>query len=478
MQLQAWCQLDLHVHLLQCLYTHLAVFFFYSQRVLEHQMQLQAWCQMDIRTHIMHRLHTNLIALLFCLHTYDHALVAPQQAGLDLEDSTTASSNSKLRQKRRKTVPKNKSKLRKRSSAVETVDSLYRTLGTDEFRLLIIAPGDKDAPLVCTLEHESFQSNKWYYALSYTWGSPEPPFFMNCNGSDIRITKSLHEALCQMRRAWCHLTVWADAICINQSDNTEKSRQVSRMGDIYSKAGRLFIWLGNPITASASDADVTVDTMEKLQSQFADRTEISRDRGRTIVAVQESMREAGISENEWQKVQDCFLMPWFSRVWVFQEVVSVSKFRGANNILVGYGNRIFPWSTVIHIMSILGPLKSVDPASIRCPVANAMNRNISVEVTVPLVRIHLTNDRITEEDVVKAVANTAIWSGRPNFQFGAFAQQVTIVVDICRVLDPYSNKDQYPQMDLDTEVSYMKGVFLRLFPDGSYPGIPRTLHCQ
>lgn len=40
------------------------------------------------------------------------------------------------------------------------------------------------------------------------------------------------------------LAIWVDAICINQSDEAEKMRQIPMMGDIYSKAAVTYIWLG------------------------------------------------------------------------------------------------------------------------------------------------------------------------------------------------------------------------------------------
>lgn len=38
--------------------------------------------------------------------------------------------------------------------------------------------------------------------------------------------------------------LWIDAICINQSDDDEKSHQVAMMGDIYGKAATGLLWLG------------------------------------------------------------------------------------------------------------------------------------------------------------------------------------------------------------------------------------------
>ncbi|KAL2877194.1 hypothetical protein SGCOL_007590 [Colletotrichum sp. CLE4] len=41
------------------------------------------------------------------------------------------------------------------------------------------------------------------------------------------------------------LSLWVDAVCINQSSNTEKSVQVGMMAELYQKAKYVFVWLGN-----------------------------------------------------------------------------------------------------------------------------------------------------------------------------------------------------------------------------------------
>jgi hypothetical protein len=40
--------------------------------------------------------------------------------------------------------------------------------------------------------------------------------------------------------------LWVDAVCINQQDNREKSRQVAMMGEIYKRASQVLTWLGEP----------------------------------------------------------------------------------------------------------------------------------------------------------------------------------------------------------------------------------------
>jgi Heterokaryon incompatibility protein (HET) len=38
--------------------------------------------------------------------------------------------------------------------------------------------------------------------------------------------------------------IWADAICINQIDTSEKTEQVPLMADIYERAELVLVWLG------------------------------------------------------------------------------------------------------------------------------------------------------------------------------------------------------------------------------------------
>jgi hypothetical protein len=41
--------------------------------------------------------------------------------------------------------------------------------------------------------------------------------------------------------------LWIDALCIDQTNSTERASQVLLMGDIYSSAKRVIVWLGKPI---------------------------------------------------------------------------------------------------------------------------------------------------------------------------------------------------------------------------------------
>lgn len=103
-----------------------------------------------------------------------------------------------------------------------------------------------------------------YAALSYVWGQGENPprhWFM-CRSSSVssswtrlRITPNCWSALWNLIRAQGDLTIWVDAICIDQHNEAEKLDQIPLMGKIFSQADTVFAWLGdgNDETDTAMD---------------------------------------------------------------------------------------------------------------------------------------------------------------------------------------------------------------------------------
>jgi hypothetical protein len=58
------------------------------------------------------------------------------------------------------------------------------------------------------------------------------------------VTASLRDALVRLRLKNGVRVVWADALCIDQSGDEEKSSQVRRMNSIFYRARCVVIWLG------------------------------------------------------------------------------------------------------------------------------------------------------------------------------------------------------------------------------------------
>lgn len=89
-----------------------------------------------------------------------------------------------------------------------------------------------------------------YVAISYVWGDPTLSRSITINGASLPVTESAFDALMSLRRVDAQVTVWIDAICINQLDLDEKPLQVQFMDRIYACAKQTVVWPGLPADRS------------------------------------------------------------------------------------------------------------------------------------------------------------------------------------------------------------------------------------
>ncbi|KAF1995138.1 HET-domain-containing protein, partial [Amniculicola lignicola CBS 123094] len=119
-----------------------------------------------------------------------------------------------------------------------------------QVRLLRILPEaereerGRPKPIQCEIFHAHLHPQTRFTALSYTWGPPgELP--VSINRYVFHVGENLHGALAWLRgHRQPNRYLWIDAICINQRDTAEKSQQVAMMGQIYTSAEDVLIWLG------------------------------------------------------------------------------------------------------------------------------------------------------------------------------------------------------------------------------------------
>jgi hypothetical protein len=95
--------------------------------------------------------------------------------------------------------------------------------------------------------------------------------------------------------------LWVDDLCIDQSNNEEKSWQVAWMGMVYAMADHTIIYLG-------SLTEYSIDFLEALIAEEAVKEEVDKS-----CSLCSDIRDAGI--------EDLLGRPWFTRIWVFQELV-------------------------------------------------------------------------------------------------------------------------------------------------------------
>jgi hypothetical protein len=132
--------------------------------------------------------------------------------------------------------------------------NIYFQLPHGSIRLLEILPDHDDkAHIQCRLLHSSLHECDVpaYEALSYIWGNPSSTHFILIEGQNMTVSQNLHAALLRLRNRIAGRFIWADAICINQSDMSEKSEQVHLMPKIFSCAHRTICWVPLALPDSA-----------------------------------------------------------------------------------------------------------------------------------------------------------------------------------------------------------------------------------
>jgi hypothetical protein len=73
------------------------------------------------------------------------------------------------------------------------------------------------------------------------------------------VRSNVVEMLRYLRRCTAERYLWIDAICINQTDASEKGTQVGMMRDIYAYASRVLVWLG-PQSHATPEPDILYGT--------------------------------------------------------------------------------------------------------------------------------------------------------------------------------------------------------------------------
>ncbi|KAF2794224.1 hypothetical protein K505DRAFT_205155, partial [Melanomma pulvis-pyrius CBS 109.77] len=95
----------------------------------------------------------------------------------------------------------------------------------------------------CRILHTSLDEDPSFSALSYVWGSADDTTIVLVDKRPFRVTRNLFDALIGLRETET-ITIWIDAICINQQDKKEKCIQVKMTRSIYKRAANVIFWLG------------------------------------------------------------------------------------------------------------------------------------------------------------------------------------------------------------------------------------------
>jgi len=206
-----------------------------------------------------------------------------------------------------------------RTANLRAMSYTGKRLQPGEIRILTLHSGCRGEPILCSTHDVSLEqaAEDGYSALSYTWGpSTQPHRSIRVNDADVRIRQRLYQALEHLRDPGQPRTLWIDALCINQRDAEEKTAQLPLMSHIYSAAAAVEIWLGTAADEGGDDDEWAVHAISSGDGQVQ-RT------SRFLWAVSSIMRR-----------------PWFSRVWILQELVLGAP----GTVRVRLGRATAPWA--------------------------------------------------------------------------------------------------------------------------------------
>lgn len=214
------------------------------------------------------------------------------------------------------------------------LQSAYELLPSPRYiRTLTIEPGGKRSDIFCNLKLINLDEQTEYMALSYTWGDGSLTAAIYCNNHSISVTQNLFAALHQFRDTKDSVSFWVDQLCINQADLEERSQQVRVMGEIYAKATKVWIWLGD----EADDSTRGVAFMKRLGPLL----EQTPQRLLTDKELSELGLDYAHAAAEWRAIIALYSRPWFGRLWVIQEAIL------ATDLWVACGKEKFSWQLLV-----------------------------------------------------------------------------------------------------------------------------------
>ena len=194
----------------------------------------------------------------------------------------------------------------------------------------------KSTPLECEILHVSLDEQPSFFALSYAWGDSGVVRPVHVGDARLNITANLYQALSALLRDDQPVVVWADALCINQTDDTEKSWQVGGMRQIYEAAAEVLVWLGPDYDGAGEvlrylESAGAVPFAEKLHHGLQDKKFNSSKWIRLLLEkrlededgpLEEYMISFSQRSIPSSSIASLINRAWWERIWVVQEFAS------------------------------------------------------------------------------------------------------------------------------------------------------------
>ena len=158
-------------------------------------------------------------------------------------------------------------------------------------------------------------------ACSYVWGDSEPSQVILINDGLFRVRQNLHDFLLQMRKDNFLGPLWVDALCIDQSNTSERNNQVQQMGSIYRDARTVVSWLGQGNASAAQFMQFARSVSKEVTEQRADRLRTTKSTNFKVLFYLSVHRHRWEFAEFFQSAITFCHLKYFTRTWIVQEVL-------------------------------------------------------------------------------------------------------------------------------------------------------------
>lgn len=222
----------------------------------------------------------------------------------------------------------------------------YAELLNGQIRLFTLFPGELDDELRGIVWTTTSHHAEHYATLSYVWGSTREQDMHSLNTAygELEITDSLRAALVRLRKKDKSLTLWVDAICIDQKNDTEKSKQIVLLAEIFQRSACTFAYIDGE-----QDHSKAIRMIKQVQALrlFGPESEAwPADLPRCPSPWMER-KIPPPNDSIWKEVRAFFDHAWFRRAWIVQEAVI------ARNLQVVHREYLIDWEFLYDAMAYI-----------------------------------------------------------------------------------------------------------------------------